>query len=88
MKAEVAIEALRNDATVEELAQKFGVHPTQVRSWKTDFIANAEKVFLNGSLKREGDERHIAELERKVGQQAIELDFLKKNFSRYRGGSV
>jgi transposase len=70
MKAEVAIEALRNDATVEELAQRFAIHPTQVRSWKTDFMANAEKVFLKDNLKEEGGWHHITELEYKVGQQA------------------
>lgn len=45
MKAQVALEAIKNDATVEELAQRFDVHPSQVRTWKSDFLTNAEKVF-------------------------------------------
>ena len=84
MKAQVALEAIKNDATVEELAQRFDVHPSQVRSWKADFLANAEKVFTKETLKGEGDDQHVAELERKVGQQAIEIDFLKKNYMKYR----
>ena len=78
MKAQVALEAIKNDATVEELAQRFDVHPSQVRSWKADFLANAEKVFTKETLKGECGDQHVAELERKVGQQAIEIYILKK----------
>jgi len=88
MKAQVALEAIKNDSTVEELAQRFNVHPSQVRTWKSDFLINAEKVFIKDGHKGECDERHLAQLERKVGQQAIEIDFLKKNFTRYRKENV
>jgi len=88
MKAQVALEAIKNDATVEELAQRFDVHPSRVRTWKSDFLTNAEKVFIKENHKGECEDRHLAQLERKVGQQAIEIDFLKKNFTRYRKGNV
>lgn len=88
IKAQVALEAIRNDATIEELAQKHGIHPTQVRAWKADFCANAEKVFMKENHKDECDEKHVAELERKIGQQAIEIDFLKKSFMKYSKGNV
>jgi transposase-like protein len=87
MKAQVALEAIKNDATIEELAQRFDVHPSQVRSWKVDFLTNAEKVFIKDGNKGECDDKHVAELERKVGQQAIEIDFLKKNYMKYRKGN-
>lgn len=88
MKAQVALEAIKNDATIEELAQRFDVHPSQVRSWKVDFLTNAEKVFIKEGHKGECDDKHVAELERKIGQQAVEIDFLKKNYMRYRKGNV
>lgn len=88
MKAQVALEAIKNDATIEELAQRFDVHPSQVRSWKVDFLTNAEKVFIKEGHKGECEDKHVAELERKIGQQAVEIDFLKKNYMRYRKGNV
>jgi transposase-like protein len=82
-KAQVALEAIKNDSTIEQLSQKFGVHPTQIKAWKADFIANSEKVFCKEDHKKEANLRFVAELERKIGQQAVEIDFLKKNYKDY-----
>ena len=76
-KKKVALEALREGSTLEEISQKFGVHPIQVSQWKKALIEGAEAIFE----KRTDRHRHEAEkeaLERKVGQLSIELDFLKK----------
>ena len=82
MKAQVAIEAVKNDATIEELAQRFDIHPTQIKTWKADLITNAERVFDKKNHKN-ADKKFIAELTHKIGQQSIEIDFLKKNFAKY-----
>lgn len=88
IKAEVALEAIKNDRTLEELSQKFEVHPTQVKLWKSDLVANAEKAFSKDHSKDQIDPKHVAELERKVGQLTIEIDFLKKNLSKYHKASA
>lgn len=83
-KAQVALDALKNDATVNELSKKHGVHPTQINSWKSNLIAEAEVIFSKGTITSGyDDEKRLAELERKIGQLIIENDFLKKNWSNY-----
>ena len=48
-KIEVVLECLKERMTVAELAQKHGIHPTQISTWKREFLANAEQVFEGGS---------------------------------------
>lgn len=76
LKAQVALEALRNDSTIAELAKKYDVHPNMITKWKADLTKQASEVFQrkNGSQKKD----HTAYLERKIGQLTIENDFLKK----------
>lgn len=76
-KKKVALEALKEDKTIAEIASKHGVHPMQVSQWKRDLVEGAEAVFSDRrGHKKESWDREA--LERKVGQQAIELDYLKK----------
>ena len=83
-KAQVALEAIKNNATTAELSSRHGVHPTQIQVWKTALEKQAEIVFSQSSSIAEKDEKHLAELERKIGQLTIENDFLKKNFVSYQ----
>lgn len=79
-KTKVAIEALKEQETLPELAQKFSLHPNQIRQWKREFLNNADKAFDQGkkpSKKSEAQQRED-ELVRVIGQQKIELEFLKK----------
>jgi transposase-like protein len=82
IKGQVAIEAIKNDSTIEELAQRFDIHPTQVKAWKSDLISSAERIFDKKSCNNT-DKKLIVELMQKIGQQSVEIDFLKKNFMRY-----
>ena len=89
-KAQVALEAIKNNATTAELSNKHGVHPTQIQVWKSTLEKQAEAVFTPNNNTTENDEKRLAELERKIGQLTVENDFLKKNFSTYqkKNGSV
>jgi len=82
-KAKVALETLKNDMTIAELAQKYGIHPTQINRWKTDLLRKAEVIFQQGNKIDKADDQYVAALERKAGQLAIEVDFLKKNLNVY-----
>lgn len=52
-KAQVALEVIRNESTIAQIANKHGVHPTQINGWKRELISHAESVFSgkNGSAK-------------------------------------
>lgn len=73
-KAKVALEALKGEQTVVQLAERFNVHPTQVTQWKTQLLERAAEAF--GANAETGPKPDIKELHAKIGQQALEIDFL------------
>lgn len=76
-KAKVVLEALQERETIQELGKKFNLHPTQISTWKSQFLASASNVFEKGFAKND-DEKEKTELFKKVGQLQMEVDFLKK----------
>ena len=79
-KAKVVLEALKERSTIEELARKHELHPSQINSWKKEAVANMSSVF--GAEK--GDdaadyEKQTEKLFAQIGQLKVENDFLKKN---------
>lgn len=78
-KSKIALAALSNDHTVAELAGLHGVHPTQIAKWKSLLLKNSEDLFSDKRKKEHFDkERIIEELYRQIGQQKVEVDWLKK----------
>jgi transposase-like protein len=80
-KAKVVLEALKERSTVEELARKYEVHPNQIHHWKKEFLINASSVFSAGDSLTEEKKRFEEEKERlyaQIGQQKVEIDWLKK----------
>lgn len=82
-KARVALEALRGDKTVQEIAAKHQVHPNQVSAWKKQALEGLSVVFSNGpGLERQDHETEIRDLHAKIGQLTVERDFLAKGLKR------
>jgi transposase-like protein len=78
-KAKVALEALKGEQTVTEIASKHGLHPTLVNEWKRQLADGASAVFEKGNGKAEKDSAAlVGELYKQIGQQKVELDFLAR----------
>ena len=77
-KTKVVLEALKERNSLAELAQKYQLQPTQISNWKREFLGSAESVFDKGhkSPKTEA-EQEKERLLKTIGQQKVELDFLK-----------
>ena len=76
-KAKVALEALKEQSTLQELSNRYGVHGNQISKWKREFLDNAAAVFEKEN-KNNNAEAHGEELYKKIGQLQVEIDFLKK----------
>jgi len=82
-KAKVALEAIREELTIAELARKHGVHPTQISSWKREAIRNMASTFSKrGAATAPSTEADIDKLHSKIGQLVVERDFLRKAWGR------
>jgi transposase len=85
-KAKVALEAVKEQQTVPELARRYGVHTSQIYKWKAQFLAQAARVFdaegdaANGHDNSEREQ----ELLQKIGELTVERDFLSNGLGRRR----
>lgn len=82
-KAKIALEAIKGEQTVAELAGRHGLHPGMITNWKRQAVENMAETFTNKAERVRGsDERQIKELHAKIGQLTVERDFLAKAFGR------
>jgi transposase len=81
-KAKVSLASVKEQQTIEEICKKYDLHPSQVNTWKKQFLSEASVVFERPA-KKETDERDetdelIQKLYAKIGELNISNDFLKK----------
>ena len=84
-KAKVAVEAVKGEQTLSELAQRFQVHPNQITTWKKQLLDRASEVFDKDKKHQEPD---VRELHAKIGKLTMENDFLSVALGRIDGPSA
>jgi len=78
-KARVALEAIRGERTVAEIASMYGVHPNQISKWKKQALDELPNIFSGRYEKREMQGKELTDqLYQQIGQLKVELDWLKK----------
>ena len=85
-KAKVALEALKGDQTIVELAERYQVHPNQITEWKKQLLDHAADVFGKGRNVDQGPD--VKELHAKIGQLSMENDFLSTALGRIGDASA
>lgn len=87
-KAKVAVAALKDDTTLAQLEEKFDVQANQITQWRTQLLAAATEVFLSPAEKRESVGPSVKDMQAKIGQLALENDFLAGALGRIDGASA
>ena len=85
-KARVALEAIRGEKTVAQIAAHHEVHATQVTAWTTQLLEKAAGIFGGDALATDSRER-IRELHEKIGELTVERDFLEGALGKFPGQS-
>jgi transposase-like protein len=82
-KSQIALEAMRGDRTIAEIASEYNLHPNLVSQWKKKLMQDAADIFATKQEKQAEEQFPEAELLRKIGQLNVENDFLRKKYSDY-----
>ena len=82
-KAKVALEALKGESTVHELASRFDIHPNMITQWKRQAVERMDTLFTTKADRNDAmNEEQLKNLHAKIGQLTVERDFLAKAFGR------
>ncbi len=80
-KAKVALAAIKNEETIAELAQRFGIHPTMISTWKKSLLDGVTDIFDKNHKSQKQNDKQVDELYRQIGKLKVERDFLAKGLS-------
>ena len=81
-KAKVALAAIKGEKTLSELAEQFDIHQNQITEWKKQLLEQADTVFGSSQQSKLADEAQLKDLHAKIGELALENDFLSKALGR------
>ncbi len=82
-KAKVALEAVKGEKTIAQVASEYRVHPNQVRNWKEQLVRMLPDIFSDRRKKEVVEREELeAELFRQIGQLRVENEWLKKKFQQ------
>jgi transposase-like protein len=78
-KAKIALEAIKGQRTIQEIASQYELHPNLVTHWKRELLERAAEIFSSGKNEEgKADEELKAELYQQIGKLQVEVDWLKK----------
>ena len=77
-KAKIACEAMRENKAIGEISTENGVHPTQINKWRKTITENSAELFERKNGKKKQEHVDVVELQRLLGEQAIQLAWYKK----------
>jgi len=79
LKAKVALEAIKGDKTIAQLASEYKIHPNQIGQWKKKLLKELPSIFSDRRERQDkGREELESELYRQIGQLKVEVEWLKK----------
>ena len=82
-KAKVALEAIKGELTVAEIALKYEIHPTQIAKWKKDVLENITGIFEGKIINSQArDDKEKDELYKQIGKLQVQVDFLERMSSQ------
>jgi transposase len=84
-KVKVVLEALKEAMTIAELASKYAVHPNQICNWKKQFLERSVDVLSGSGRERQELEQLRSDRDKlvhQIGEQAVDIEFLKKNLRK------
>jgi transposase len=88
-KAKVALAAIKGEKTLAELSTQYDVHVNQITQWKSELIGRATEIFTTAAERKEAaGGPDVGSLHAKIGQQAMEIDFLAVALGRMDGASA
>lgn len=84
LKAKIALEAVKDYSSINEISKEYKVHPNQISQWKKQLLENLPKIFDNprGPKTDESNEL-VDQLYRQVGKLQLELEWLKKKYEPF-----
>jgi transposase len=79
LKLKVALEALKGELSVNQIALKYEIHPRQVTDWRDQLLSEGELVFIpKTSMRKTKTDHEKEDLIKKIGELTVEVDYLKK----------
>ena len=85
-KAKVALDALKGEQTLVEIAERYQIHPNQITEWKRQLLEHAPDIFSKDTKREQGPS--VKDLHAKIGQLSMENDFLSGALGRIGDASA